>query len=77
MHNAKRMTKLFRSSSLPLVAALSPFLGRVRDNAGAGAGGMRSAGETRSADAVAGAAGAGSNVPVSVVRLRRLPWQRP
>ena len=68
-------------STLKLAAGcgFEPFPGRVRDNAGAGAGagGARSAGETGSADEVAGAAGARSDVPVSVVRHRWLPWQRP
>jgi hypothetical protein len=68
-------------STLKLAAGcgFEPFPGRVRDNAGtgAGAGSAGSAGEARTADDVAGATGAGSDVPVSVVRRRWLPWQKP
>lgn len=69
-------------SKLKLAAGcgFEPFPGRVRDNAGtgpAGDGGAGSAGEARKADDVAAGAGAGSDVPVSVVRRRWLPWQRP
>ena len=77
--NAQRKADDETISTLKLAAGcgFEPFPGRVRDNAGAGAGGARSAGEARSADDVAGAAGAGSDMPVSVVRRRWLPWQRP
>jgi len=77
--DAKRKADDEYISTLKLAAGcgFEPFPGRVRDNAGAGAGGARSAGETGSADDVTGAAGAGSDVPVSVVRRRWLPWQRP
>ena len=66
-------------SKLKLAAGcgFEPFPGRVRDNADAGAGGAGSAGEARTADDVAAGAGSGSDVPVSVVRRRWLPWQRP
>jgi hypothetical protein len=67
-------------STLKLAAGcgFEPFPGRVPNNAGpAAGGGARSAGEARSVDDVAGAAGAGSDMPVSVVRRRWLPWQRP
>ena len=69
-------------STLKLAAGcgFEPFPGRVRDNAGtgpAGDGGAGSAGEARKADDVAAGAGAGSDMPVSVVRRRWLPWKEP
>jgi hypothetical protein len=79
--NAQRKADDETISKLNLAAGcgFEPFPGRVHDDAGAGAsaGGARSAGETGPADDVAGSAGAGSDVPVSVVRRRWLPWQRP
>jgi hypothetical protein len=64
-------------SKLKLAAGcgFEPFPDRVRDNAGAG--GAGSAGEARTTDDVAAGAGSGSDVPVSLVRRRWLPWQRP
>lgn len=66
-------------STLKLAAGcgFEPFPGRVRNDAGAGAAVPRSPAAAGSPDVVTGGAGAGSDLPVSVVRRRWLPWQRP
>ena len=68
--NAQRKADDETISTLKLAAGcgFEPFPGRVRDNAGAGTGVPREiwqSGGARSADDVAGAAGAGSDMPVS------------